>query len=208
MLPRVSPDGASQARAATLHPCVVAAARGELPDWAVAGPARREHMARVAALLGEWAAALDLAEDDRARWRAAGYLHDALRDERPEVLRPFVPPRLRNLPSLILHGPAAAERLRQAGVDDDEFLLAIASHTIGGAGLGTLGRALYIADYLEPGRAYATEWHARLRDRMPADLGAVLREVVADRMRRGRESGRTLASETLALWDELEAEAT
>ena len=204
MLPRVSPD---VPQPAPLHPWVAAAARGELPDWAVAGPTRREHMARVAALLDAWAAALDLSEDGRARWRAAGYLHDALRDERPEVLRPLVPPRLRDLPSSVLHGPAASERLREAGVHDEELREAIASHTIGGVRLGTLGRALYIADYLEPGRAYATEWHARLRDRMPGELHDVLREVVADRMRRGRESGRTLAPETLALWNELESEA-
>lgn len=208
MLPRVSRDAAPGTREATLHPLVAAAAHGDLPGWAVAGPARREHMARVAALLDGWAAALNLADDDRARWRAAGYLHDALRDERAEVLRPFVPAALRDLPSSVLHGPAAAKRLREAGVDDEELLEAIASHTIGGAGLGTLARALYVADYLEPGRAYATEWHTRLRDRMPADLGAVLREVVGERMRRGRESGRTLAPETLALWDELEREAT
>ncbi len=206
MLPRVSRDVAAGAQAATLHPWVAAAARGELPEWAVAGPARREHMARVAALLGGWAAALDLSEDDRTRWRAAGYLHDALRDERPEVLRPLVPSGLRDLPNSVLHGPAVAERLREAGVHDEELLRAVQSHTIGGAGLGTLGRALYVADYLEPGRAYATEWHTRLRERMPAELAAVLHEVVAERMRRGRESGRPLAPETLALWDELERE--
>jgi 2-amino-4-hydroxy-6-hydroxymethyldihydropteridine diphosphokinase len=164
-------------------------------------------MARVADLLGAWAAALGLPEDDRSRWRAAGYLHDALRDERPDRLRPEVPPGARDLPDALLHGPAASERLRGVGVRDDELLQAIARHTIGGAGLGTLGRALYVADYLEPGRRYATEWHARLRDRMPAGLTAVLREVVAERMRRGRESGRTLAPETVALWDELEGEA-
>ena len=189
-----------------LHPIVLAAARGELPDWAVARPVRREHMARVAALLDTWAAALSLSEDDRVRWRAVGYLHDALRDERPDALRSQVPPERRTLPAAVLHGPAAAERLRRDGVRDEELLAAVACHTIGGEGLGALGRALYVADYLEPGRKYGTEWHALLRDRMPRDLNGVLREVVGERIRRGRESRRPIAQETLALWNELEGE--
>jgi 2-amino-4-hydroxy-6-hydroxymethyldihydropteridine diphosphokinase len=160
-------------------------------------------MARVAGLLDTWAAALSLPDGDRTRWRAVGYLHDALRDERPDTLRSQVPPERRDLPDAVLHGPAAAERLRLAGVRDEELLSAVACHTIGGQGLDVLGRALYVADYLEPGRSYGTESHARLRDRMPGDLTGVLREVVGERIRRGRESGRTIARETLALWHDL-----
>jgi 2-amino-4-hydroxy-6-hydroxymethyldihydropteridine diphosphokinase len=190
----------------TPHPIVLAAARGDLPEWAVAGPRRREHMARVAELLGRWADSLGLGAEDRARWRAAGYLHDALRDEGPETLRGTLPASARDLADAVLHGPAAAERLRRAGVDDEELLQAIASHTLGGVGLRMLGRALYVADYVEPGRGYADEWHARVRERMPAQLERVLREVVRERVRRGRESGRVVASQTLAMLDELEQE--
>src|SRR5687767_6850364 len=64
-----------------MHPVVAAAARGELPGWAVAGAARREHIARVAGLLDSWAVGLGLQGVERARWRAAGWLHDALREE-------------------------------------------------------------------------------------------------------------------------------
>ena len=163
-------------------------------------------MARVAGLLNTWATTLSLAQDDRLRWRAAGYLHDALRDERPDLLRSQVPTAQRDLPDAVLHGPAAAERLRVEGVRDEDLLAAVACHTIGGEGLGVLGRALYVADYLEPGRPYGTESHSRLRERMPGDLSGVLREVVDERIRRGRESGRPIARETLALWNELEGE--
>ena len=38
---------------------------------------------------------------------------------------------LANLPARVLHGPAAAVRLRAEGVDDEPFLLAVAFHTIG-----------------------------------------------------------------------------
>jgi len=212
MAPNASPHapGPASSSAATpstpLHPVLVAAARGELPDWAVARPARRAHMARVAALLDTWALALSLPEDDRVRWCAAGYLHDALRDESPATLRSHVPSERRDLPDAVVHGPAAAERLRRDGVRDEELLAAVACHTIGGEGLGTLGRALYVADYLEPGRSYGTEWHGRLRNRMPSDLDGVLREVVGERVRRGKESGRPIARETLAFWNELGGE--
>jgi len=165
-------------------------------------------MDRVAELLGGWAEALGLSEGDRSRWRAAGYLHDALRDERPDVLRGALPAGTRtDLPDAILHGPAAAERLRREGVDDEELLRAIARHTLGGVELGTLGRALYVADYVEPGRGYTTAWHAAIRDRMPHDLAGALLDVARERVRRGRESGRAVAPETLAMLAELERES-
>lgn len=209
MPPQTMPEPSLETSAASPrpapHPLVAAAARGELPAWAVAGARRREHMARVAELLGAWATALALPAADSTRWRAAGYLHDALRDERPEVLRGALPAKARSdLPDAILHGPAAAERLRAAGVDDAELLEAIACHTLGGVGLGRLSRALYVADYVEPGRGYATAWHASIRERMPADLDAVLLEVVRERVRRGRESGKVVAPETLAMLGALE----
>ena len=186
-----------------LHPVVAAASRGELAPWAVAGPARREHMARVAGLLDVWATALGLGDDDRARWRAAGHLHDALRDERPDALRPQVPVALRDLPGPVLHGPAVAERLRRDGVADDELLSAVASHTTGAAGLGTLGMALYAADYLEPGRDYGSDAHAALRARMPSELHEVVREVAGERMMHALERKRAIHPGTLALWNEL-----
>jgi HD superfamily phosphohydrolase YqeK len=189
------------------HPAVVAAARGDLPGWAVAGPHRREHMARVADLLGAWADALGLPEHDRIRWRAAGYLHDALRDERPARLRALLTSHAGHADP-VLHGPAAAERLRQDGVVDPELLEAIASHTVGGSGLRTLSRALFVADYIEPGRGYATDGHVRQRERMPTELPMVLLEVVRERVQRGRESGRVVAPETLAMLEELEGEGS
>jgi 2-amino-4-hydroxy-6-hydroxymethyldihydropteridine diphosphokinase len=212
MLPHASRDARASQGSSTgshpsaLDPVVAAAARGELPSWAVAGSSRREHMDRVAGLLDAWAADLGSSADDRARWRAAGYLHDALRDERADVLRPLVAPDQRDLLGPMLHGPAAAQRLRQDGVRDEELLSAVAAHTTGRAGLGVLGLALYAADYLEPGRDFGTlqeELHASLRARMPGDLRAVVRDVAAERMRRGLESRRPIHPDTLALYNEL-----
>lgn len=177
-------------------PVVRAAARGELPEWVSLSPKRLAHVARVAALMGEWADALRLPANEAQRWRAAGWLHDALRESPPEELRPLVPPEFRGLPPKLLHGPAAAERL--ADDADPELRDAIRYHTLGSPRLGRLGRALYLADFLEPGRTYRPEWTAALRARMPHEMDAVLREVVEARVEHVRASGSTLHPETVA----------
>ena len=182
-----------------VSPLVRAAARGELPDWAEAGPKRREHMGRVAALMREWAVALGLGADDVDRWTAAGWLHDALRDADPDSLRPAVPEAFRGLNGKILHGPAAAERLR--GEVDDELLEAVRCHTIGSPRFATLGRALYLADFLEPGRKFEQAWTEGLRRRMPHDMDAVLREVVEARVGHVTRQGATVHPETRAFYE-------
>jgi HD superfamily phosphohydrolase YqeK len=185
-----------------LSPTVRAAARGELPEWARASEKRRAHIGRVAALLGEWADGLGLSPGERDRWVAAGWLHDVLREAHPDELRPLCPDEFRALPPKLLHGPAAAERL--AGEADAELLDAIRYHTLGSARFGRLGRALYLADFLEPGRRYEPEWTASLRARMPHDFDAVLREVVRARVRHVQESGSILHPETRALYEQVE----
>lgn len=140
---------------------------------------------------------------DVTRWKAAGMLHDVLRDADPADLVDRVPPHLRSLPASLLHGPAGADRLRREGVEDEAFLQAIAYHTVGHAGLGRLGRALYIADFLEPGRTFEREWRAGLRARMPAEKDAVLPVVVAARIRHLIDRGSAVHPESLAFWNGL-----
>lgn len=184
-----------------LSPVEAAAARGELPEWARVSPRRREHMARVARLMEEWAHALALPEDECLRWAAAGWLHDCLREEAPERLRAEVADSERDLPGPILHGPAASRRL--AGQVDKRILNAIRYHTIGSPSLDQLGRALYLADFLEPGRDFAIEWRADLSSRMPGDLDAVLIEVVASRLTHLIEKRKPIRPETAAFWTSL-----
>lgn len=177
------------------------AAAGELPAWVEAGPERRAHLARVAGLLESWARRLGLERSERVRWRAAGWLHDALRDAPPTALRDLAPPELRELPAPLLHGPAMAERLRADGVDDQELLVAVAYHTLGHPAFGRLGRALYLADFLEPGRSFDPVRRAALRARLPVALESVLVEVVAARVCHLLAARRAVRSETLAFWN-------
>jgi HD superfamily phosphohydrolase YqeK len=187
-----------------LTPTELNAARGQLPEWARVTPRRREHIKRVATLLEEWAHALGLPEHEALRWAAAGWLHDVVRDAPPAELIRDVPPELRDLPGPLLHGPAAATRL--------DFLVApsvrnaVRYHTIGHPTLDDLGRALYLADFLEPGRDFANEWREQLRASMPAGRDEALRQVVASRINHLLESRKPIRPETAAFWSSLVAE--
>lgn len=191
----------------SVHPIVTAAAEGTLPSWAVAGPDRRAHMQRVTALLGDWADARGLSADEAVRWRAVGHLHDVVREEDPAILRGMVPEIWSELPGALLHGPAGAERLRVAGVMDGELLRAVAWHTVGSAAFGQLGRALYAADFLEPGRDFRPEWRAELRSRASSDLDGVVREILSARIQHLLERGYSVLPATIDFWNTLAGEA-
>lgn len=160
-------------------------------------------MGRVSDLLGQWADARGLSDDDRARWRSVGFLHDALREEDPRILRTLVPPSVSTLPPSLLHGPAAAERLRIEGVMDGALLRAVAWHTAGDPLFDDLGLALYAADFLEPGRAFEPEWRASLRDRMPDELDDVVLEIARARIQHLLGAGRAVLPRTMAFWNAL-----
>lgn len=184
-----------------LHPVIEAAARGKLPPWTLAGPGRRKHMARVAKLLEGWAEKRGESPRERVRWIALGYLHDALREADEEYMRPLVEPGFRGLPTKVLHGPAVAQRLREEGVDDEEFLHAAAFHTLGSPDFGVLGKALFAADFLEPGRKLQDDWRAKLRKRAPGDLDGTVKEILLARIRHLLARGRPLRFETVAFWN-------
>lgn len=176
---------------------------GELPDWTEANPARRAHMHRVAELMGSWAVRLGLDPSDCMRWRAAGWLHDTLRNAQPDSLRGLLAPPFDSLPGPYLHGPATAARLSAEGEEDGEVLDAIRYHTSGHPDLGRLGMALIAADYLEPGRPAAPLWRTRMRARMPHAFDAVVHHVVHEKLRRSLDRGAPLRPEMVALWNRL-----
>ena len=99
------------------------------------------------------------------------------------------------------HGPAAAERLEAAGVEDGPLLTAVRWHTTGHPDFDRLGRALYVADFTEPGRGHATDRLAALRRRVPTELDTVLREVVAERIGRTLAGRHPLREPTVAFWN-------
>jgi len=154
-----------------------------------------------------WAAGLGLEPAERARWRAAAWLHDSLRLAPRADLLPLVPAQYRDLPPKMLHGPAAAARLRADGVADEALLLAVAHHTLGHPEFDSLGRALYAADFLEPLRTFDPLLRASLRARMPAAMDEVIPEIVRLRLVHLLGTGRVIRAETLAFWNSLAGHA-
>lgn len=182
-----------------MHRLIEAAGRrGEFPDWAKLTERRRGHVERVAALMAGWAEELGLAEDERVRWRAAGRLHDALKDAATTELRELVAQA--EWPEPLLHAPAAAERLARDGVADEEFLLAIAYHSVGHPSFRELGEHLYLADFLEPGRA-EDGLREELRRVMPGERTTVLRRVIRSRIEHQLDIGCTILPETVEFWN-------
>ena len=97
--------------------------------------------------------------------------------------------------------------MRSEGVEDDELLCAIAYHTVGDAAFGVLGRALYAADFLDPGRAFLAELRADLRARAGSELDAIVREVARERVGDLVRRGLALNPRTVAFWNRLVGEA-
>jgi 2-amino-4-hydroxy-6-hydroxymethyldihydropteridine diphosphokinase len=170
----------------------------ELPPWSIASSRRRAHIARVVALVDAWSAAMRVDRAERDAWRDAASWHDALRDASEPELRALVPALA--WPANALHGPAAAARLAADGETRDDVLDAIRWHTVGSARFGRAGRALYMADYLEPGRKFDREWRAEMASHVPVDFDAAFREVARHRIAPRVAEGEALLPETEALW--------
>lgn len=177
--------------------------RPTLPEWAVASPARREHIERVAELAARWAMEMGVPDSERHRWLRAVWLHDALRDApEAELLRwaPSTPG-----PPELRHGPASAARAKSEGETDRGVLDAVRYHSLGLAEWDMVGRILYCADYLEPGRKHEREWRAELAERLPSQPTLVIRQVARARVGHMVSSGRTLLEPTVRFWNSLVA---
>lgn len=136
---------------------------------------------------------------ERAAWLDSGWWHDALRDADEATLRSLTADCER--PFGMLHGPAAALRLEAEGEQRGEVLEAIRWHTVGSTAWARTGRALYMADFLEPGRQFMQADRAFLADRVPEAFDAVFRQVVRLRLEWTIREGKSLAAETVALWN-------
>jgi HD superfamily phosphohydrolase YqeK len=174
-------------------------AEPHFPGWAQMSDKRRAHVLRVTALLERWSRDLAIPDDEARAWRDAGLWHDALRDCPESELRRLVPGA--PWPLNVLHGPAAASRLESEGETRGGVLDAIRWHTIGCATWDRTGRALYMADFLEPGRNFSEADRAFLVDHAPHDFDGVFRQVVRMRLEWTIRDGKQLFVETVELWN-------
>jgi HD superfamily phosphohydrolase YqeK len=166
-------------------------------------PDRLAHIERVASLVSSWAADMLIPPNERHRWLRAVWLHDALRDAPVEELERWAS--TTPGPAELRHGPAAAARAKAEGEIDRGLLDAVRYHSIGLAEWDMVGRSLYCADYLEPGRRRDQERRAALARSYPSDPGGVLREVAKERVSRLVQSGWTLPEPTVRFWNSLVA---
>ena len=172
-----------------------------LPSWARVSERRRAHIARVTALLDAWAVALGLSAIQARDWHDVGIWHDALRDADESELRQWAGDA--PWPLSVLHGPAAAARLTNEGESRREVLEAIRWHTLGHPAWGRTGRALYMADFLEPERPFARAERAFLARCVPGDFDGVFRQVVQLRLEWTLREGKPVFPETAALWNQV-----
>jgi HD superfamily phosphohydrolase YqeK len=164
-------------------------------------PARLSHIERVAELVARWAEEMGVPDSERNRWLRAVWLHDALRDAPAAELERWAPSMA--VSAALRHGPASAARAKADGETDRGVLDAVRYHSVGLAEWDMVGRVLYCADYLEPGRDHRRPEHATLAARFPADPSGVLREVAQARLSRAIASGWPLPDPTVRLWNAL-----
>lgn len=162
---------------------------------------RLGHIERVAGLIAQWAEAMGVPDSERNRWLRAVWLHDAMRDASEEELSQWAPSSPG--PTGLKHGPASAARAKAEGELDRGVLDAVRYHSLGLAEWDMVGRVLYCADYLEPGRLFQQDQRAELALRFPRDARGVLRSVAQARVARIVASGWPLPEPTVRFWNSL-----
>ena len=173
--------------------------------------ARLAHVESVADAIG--AIARGWSPDRRAAALRAAWLHDAWRNATVEESVAAVrsageepdPWALRHAP-VLLHAQAAAAWAPSAtGETDPEVLLAVRHHPTGHPDWRDVGRALYVADFCEPTRAFAAALHTdRLLARAGSgldSLAAVVLEVLVLRLRRAIEGKRPIHPDSILTWN-------
>lgn len=174
----------------------------DLPDWARVSTKRAAHIQRVTALLNAWAAAMRLPPTEARSFLDAGVLHDALRDATETELRDITGDG--ESPLGLLHGPAAARMLEKDGEARADVLEAVRFHTVGSERWGIVGRALFMADFLEPGRKFMKQDRYFLALQVPTSFDTVFRQVVRMRLEWTVREGNHIFPETVALWNSLQ----
>lgn len=177
--------------------------RPTLPTWSEITPERLEHVTRVAALAARWAEELGVPDSERNRWLRAVWLHDALRDASDGTLEEWASSSPG--PIELRHGPASAARAKAEGETDRGVLDAVRYHSLGLAEWDMVGRVLYCADFLEPGRDFDRERRAELAEQFASRTRQVLREVARCRILYTIKSGWPLLEPTVRFWNSLAA---
>lgn len=127
------------------------ASRRQMPS------SRWEHTLRVVETAAELAR---ITGADPEKADIAAILHDYCKfwpeeRQREWILRYRLPRELLQYNKELWHAPVGAEAVREElGIEDEEVLSAIRSHTTGRPGMTLLEKVIFLADYIEPGRSF------------------------------------------------------
>lgn len=159
---------------------------------------------RFAHVLGVVQTAKELAERfgaDPDKAELAAWLHDYFREASEDELRQLaaeVDFALPDGPPVTWHGPLCAARMKQDfAVDDEDIERAVAYHTVGHPDMPLLARVLYVADAIEPTRAY--NGVETLRETAYEDLTLALARIADDSIRYLLAQQRDIAWATVAM---------
>ena len=169
-------------------------------------PSRYEHSASAAETCRRLASQFGY---DEKRAFFTGLAHDIAREYSKEELVEWaaldgMPVRELDLESpVLLHGRAGAMILKKEfGISDQEVLDALSSHTTGTAGMKTLAKILFVADYIEPKRKHITPEFLSGLDGL--DLDGMVYAVLMGILNHLASKGKSVAPEALELKKELE----
>jgi predicted HD superfamily hydrolase involved in NAD metabolism len=139
---------------------------------------------------------------------AASYLHDIAKafpkDRQVAMCRELgmTEAEIVSYPPPVLHGPLAALMAKDRfGIDDPEILQAIAAHSTGCTGICEIGKALFIADYIEHTRSFPGASELR------SDGSLTLNEIVIAILRRKLDyllkENKVVDPRAIEFWNEL-----
>ncbi len=141
---------------------------------------------------------------DESQAYLAGILHDYARDLQTGALLEIAEKNHlishqveREVPDL-LHGPVGAFLLeKDLGLKDKEILSAIRHHTLGSLQMSDLGKIIFLADMIEPGRSYTGV--AELRELAYIDLDQAMLSALESSIRHCLDSRKILHPETVVV---------
>lgn len=165
------------------------------------GPARFEHIVRVAILADTIARANDFSPSELRATALAAVLHDAARDLPPERLFELAPPEsdLERRHPLSVHGRAGRALAESWGVSDERVLEAIAGHVFGVPVANRVGMAVYVADVSEPERGVNDD----IRELAMHNLFRAYQRALDTKVRYLRSKGKAVHPLTLEVYEQI-----
>ena len=145
---------------------------------------------------------------DENKGRIAGISHDIARElpvdeKKMSSLQDGYPvSEEEKLNPVLFHGRVGADILKNKfKIKDDDILQAVRWHTAGHPDMGRLGQVLFIADFIEPGRAHITP---SFRDMiMKLDLNEMTLKILNEQYTYLRDKGCRITKSSMLLYDKL-----